>query len=94
MKFAFRLLRSSNTIYTTSSIPLLLVYLPLLPSLQQQTANTHLGIVPRLVKDVVFMTPDTLTPEQGREAQTFGHLLFGDVLVASFGLTDDELTKL
>ena len=53
-----------------------------------------LGIVPRLVKDVISVTPDTLTPEHLGEAQALGDLVFGDVLVAVLRLADHEFAQL
>lgn len=53
-----------------------------------------LSIIPRLVKDVVAVSPNTLATENGGEAKTLGHFCFRNVLVAAFGLSDDEFTDL
>lgn len=43
---------------------------------------------------MVSVTPDTFTTEHGRETQALGHLVFGNHVVATFGLTNDEFANL
>ena len=52
------------------------------------------SIISRLVKDVVSVTSDTLTPEHGREAQALRNLILRDLLIAAFRLANDELADL
>lgn len=53
-----------------------------------------LRIIPRLVENMVPVTADTLALEQVWEAQPRCHLVFGNEVVAVFGLVDDEFTNL
>ena len=43
---------------------------------------------------MVRMSPSSLPSEHGWEAKTFGHLLFRNLFVATFCLTDHELADL
>lgn len=52
------------------------------------------SIISRLVKDVVSVSSDTLTPEHSREAETLRNLILGDLLITTFRLTDDKLADL
>lgn len=53
-----------------------------------------LGIVPRLVEDMISMPPDTLTLEEVREAQTRCYLRFMNNVVSVLRLVNDELSEL
>lgn len=52
------------------------------------------SIISRLVKDVVSVSSDTLTPEHSREAQTLRNLILRNLLVTTFRLTNDEFADL
>lgn len=64
------------------------------PSSPRAHSYTPLRIVPRLIKDMVPVPPDALSPEQRREPQTRRDLAFVDELVSVFGLADDEFADL
>lgn len=51
-------------------------------------------VISRLIEHVILMTSYTLTPEHGREAQPLGDLIFTNLFVGSFWLTNEEFTKL
>src|ERR1700712_3090562 len=52
--------------------------------------NSYSSVVPRLIEDMVSMSPDTLPLEDLREAQVLWHLVFGDDIVGTFWLAHDE----
>jgi hypothetical protein len=54
----------------------------------------RLGIIPRLVKDMIPMSPDALAPEHLWEPQAGMHVLLADDVVSVFGLADDEFAEL
>lgn len=57
-------------------------------------ASIPLRIVPWLVEDMVSMSSDTLAPEQDRESQSLRYLVFGDDVIGTFRLSNDELSNL
>ena len=60
-----------------------------------ETRNmTCSSIISRLVKDVVSVSSDTLTPKHSREAQTLRNLILRNLLITTFRLTDDEFADL
>jgi len=68
----------------------------LLSCLSSQVVEVRcfLSVIPRLVEDVVPVSPHTLTLEQIREAETRSDLVLGDDIVAVLRLIDDELADL
>lgn len=53
-----------------------------------------LSEIPRLVKDMVSVAPDTLALEKRREAQVLRYLVFRNDIVSTLRLTDDKLADL
>lgn len=43
---------------------------------------------------MILVTTDALAPEQGREAQAFGNLRLGKVLIGILGFANDKLADL
>jgi hypothetical protein len=60
------------------------------------TPNTYmfLSIIPRLVENVILMSPDSLALKQRREPQAVGYIFLWDHVVSILWLADDEFGDL
>jgi hypothetical protein len=56
--------------------------------------TTYSSVIPRLIKNMIPMAPNTLPPEKSREPVSGRNLRFWYNLVSAFGLIDDEFTDL
>ena len=61
---------------------------------RQVPGSSLLRVISRLIKYMVSMSSDALSPEHRWEAKTFRNLVLTNALVATFWLTDDEFANL
>jgi hypothetical protein len=56
--------------------------------------STFLSIIPWLVKDMISVSSDTLSLEDGREVQILRHLILRDDIIRAFRLSNDKFADL
>jgi hypothetical protein len=81
-------------IYVYTAVSAVSYTAPRGPHVPRPRRPVRLGIVSRLVKDVISVSPDALAPEHLWEPQAGMHVLFADDVVSVFGLADDEFAEL
>lgn len=86
-------------IYIAPMVPAPSSVVPLTPRLNgdctlQTFTIPYLVVISGFTKHMVLMASYTLASEQSREAETFGDLIFTDLLIGPFWLTNHEFAHL